>query len=53
MEQPRDARRLRENCHLMEPDELTPQERWERIIELLAEMCLAPESEPDDTSSPS
>jgi len=43
--------RLRPN-YLMEPDELTPEERWDLIVELLAEMCLASESKPDNQSSP-
>jgi len=32
--------RLRTNHHLMEPDELRPDERWDRIVELLALMTL-------------
>lgn len=32
--------RLRPNHHLMEPDEMTPDERWDRIVELLALMTL-------------
>lgn len=36
---------MRDHFRLMEPDELTPEERWERVAELLALMCLTPESE--------
>ena len=32
--------RLRPNHHLMEPDELRPEERWDRIVELLALMTM-------------
>lgn len=32
--------RLRPNHHLMEPDELRPEERWDRIVELLALMSM-------------
>lgn len=44
----RGRRRLRDNFRLMEPDELTPEERWERVAELLALMCLTPEAEGSD-----
>lgn len=42
--------RLRANHHLMEPDELRPEERWDRIVGLLALMTMpevpaAPEPE--------
>ena len=32
--------RLRPNYHIMEPDELRPEERWDRIVELLALMSM-------------
>ena len=32
--------RLRANHHLMEPDELRPEERWDRIVGLLALMTM-------------
>ena len=39
---------MRDHFRLMEPDELTPEERWERVVELLALMCLEPaEQRPD------
>lgn len=41
-------RRLRDHFRLMEPDELTPEERWERVVELLALACLAPAAQPPD-----
>jgi len=41
-------RRLRANFRLMEPDELTPEERWERVVELLALACLEPAAQPPD-----
>lgn len=46
-------RRLRDHFRLMEPDELTPEERWERVVELLALACLEsaahPPGQPPDT----
>lgn len=47
------ARTFRDNYRLMDPAELTPEERWDLIVELLAEMCLAPESKPDNQPTPS
>ena|ERR1035437_1146357 len=32
--------RLRPDHRFMEPDELTPEERWDRIVELLAIMAM-------------
>lgn len=32
--------RLRSDHRFMEPDELTPEERWDRIVELLAIMSM-------------
>lgn len=31
---------LRPDCRLMHPDEMTPEERWGEILELLALMAL-------------
>ena len=35
-DEPKGRARLREHFRLMEPDELTPEGRWERVAELLA-----------------
>jgi len=40
LEKKRRRPRLRANHHLMEPEELTPDERWDRIVELLALMTM-------------
>lgn len=40
LEHKRRKPRLRPNHHLMEPDELRPEERWSRIVELLALMSM-------------
>ena len=40
LEKKRRKPRLRANHHLMEPEELTPDERWDRIVELLALMSM-------------
>lgn len=49
LEKKRRKPRLRPNHHLMEPDELRPEERWDRIVELLALMSM-PET-PDARAS--
>jgi len=40
LEKNRRQPRLRANHHLMEPEELTPDERWDRIVELMALMTM-------------
>jgi len=40
LEKKRRKPRLRANHHLMEPEELRPEERWDRIVELLALMTM-------------
>ena len=45
-EKKRRKSRLRSNHHLMEPEELTPEERWDRIVELLAVMSMPDTSRP-------
>lgn len=40
LEKKRRKPRLRPNHHLMEPEELRPEERWDRIVELLALMTM-------------
>jgi hypothetical protein len=39
-EKKRRRKHLRPGHHFMDPDELTPEERWDRIVELLAIMSM-------------
>lgn len=37
---PRRKQNLRPDCRLMDPEEMTPEERWDEIAELLTIMAL-------------
>ena len=39
---------MRDHFRLMEPDELTPEERGGRVVELLALACLEPGAQPPE-----